>query len=237
MTEVSGLSVLTCEHREVGLVVVPDHLGRELAAVVEVDGDLVGALDDVIVGDDDAGRVDDEAGAERLDPARTVVLRGRPRRPVLPRNSSKKCWNGEPSGKLRRRHGAAAPPEPVTVCDVEMLTTASSSGAATSATNSGPRASGRADDGRRRQDHRRLRLRTRRAGRHPGKFGAIRLTSWFGVRQARRRLPARRRPARGTIGVAIMLEIRPKSDSPQGHDAGHGLAAGRRVRALQPARV
>ena len=54
------------EEREVRLVVDADDFGRQLAAVGEVGGDLVGVRDDVVVGDDQAGWVDDEAGAERL---------------------------------------------------------------------------------------------------------------------------------------------------------------------------
>ena len=55
------------QQRQVGLGVLADHLvDLELGAVVEVDDDLVGALDHVVVGDDDAFlAVDDEAGAQR----------------------------------------------------------------------------------------------------------------------------------------------------------------------------
>src|SRR5262249_33250026 len=58
---------------EVGLLIPADDLGLEPRAVVENDGDLVGFRDDVIVGDDDAGRIDDEAGAERIDAARAAL--------------------------------------------------------------------------------------------------------------------------------------------------------------------
>ena len=76
MTALSGLvGGLTLQHREIGLGVAPDHLGLEPRAVGEDDGDLVGFRDHVIVGDDDAGRVDDEAGAERIDAARRTVRR------------------------------------------------------------------------------------------------------------------------------------------------------------------
>ena len=61
---------LELQHREVGLLVDADQLGLDLGAVVEDDLDLVGIRDDVVVGDDDARGIDDEAGAERL------VLRG-----------------------------------------------------------------------------------------------------------------------------------------------------------------
>src|SRR5262249_62116104 len=49
----------------------------EPRAFVVNDGDLAGLRYDVIVGDDDAGRIDDEAGTERIDTARTAfaVLR------------------------------------------------------------------------------------------------------------------------------------------------------------------
>ena len=55
-TAVSGFGGLTFSTREVGLLVDADELGLELGAVVEDDGDLVGVRDDVVVGDDDAGR-------------------------------------------------------------------------------------------------------------------------------------------------------------------------------------
>src|SRR5262249_53163658 len=48
---------------QVGLGVDLDLLGREPAAVGQHDLDLVGAVDDVVVGQDDALGVDDEAGA------------------------------------------------------------------------------------------------------------------------------------------------------------------------------
>ena len=58
-------AVLDAQHREIGARVLEDEVGIELALVGERDLDLVGVLDDVIVGDDEAGGVDDDAGAER----------------------------------------------------------------------------------------------------------------------------------------------------------------------------
>ena len=57
------------EQRQIGLGVLADHLvDLQLGAVVEVDDDLVGAVDHVVVGDDVAFlAVDHEAGAERGD--------------------------------------------------------------------------------------------------------------------------------------------------------------------------
>ena len=49
---------------EVGLVIAADDLGRQSGAVGEVDLDLLGALDDMVVGYDDAVGGDDEARAE-----------------------------------------------------------------------------------------------------------------------------------------------------------------------------
>ena len=72
------------QHREIGLLVDADQLGLDLGAVVEDDVDLVGIGDDVVVGDDDAGGVDDEARAERIGLARlelaalVAALAGRP---------------------------------------------------------------------------------------------------------------------------------------------------------------
>ena len=50
----------------IGLGVGAQQLGRELAAVRQGDGDLLGIARHVIVGDDDARRIDDEAGADCL---------------------------------------------------------------------------------------------------------------------------------------------------------------------------
>ena len=58
-------SAVDLDQREVGVRILADHLGRQLAAVLQGDGDLVGAVDDVVVGDDQAVVVDDEAGAHR----------------------------------------------------------------------------------------------------------------------------------------------------------------------------
>ena len=69
-TDFSGFRRGDLQQRDVGLGVLADELGLELGAVVQVDLDLVGAVDHVVVGDDDAFlAVDDEAGAERGDHA------------------------------------------------------------------------------------------------------------------------------------------------------------------------
>jgi len=62
----SGLSAFTCRTREIGLGVGAQQLGRELAAVRQGDGDLLGIARHVIVRDDDAGWIDDEARADGL---------------------------------------------------------------------------------------------------------------------------------------------------------------------------
>ena len=103
------------------LVSVPTSSALSLRAVGEIDLDLVGVGDDVVVGDDDAARVDDEAGAQRLH-----LLRSPPSSPCRSlKKSSKKSWNGEPSGSCGIGT-VSGPSVPLTVCDVEMLTTASS---------------------------------------------------------------------------------------------------------------
>ena len=98
---------------------------------MEDDDDLVGALDDVIVGDDEAFlAIDDKAGAERghlavgLGLALTFLLK----------KSSKNSSNGDPFGTL----GSGTPCGPLTVWEVEMLTTASISFSASGATDWGP---------------------------------------------------------------------------------------------------
>ncbi len=58
-------AVLDAQHGEIGAAVLQHDLGLELALVGERNLDLVGALDDVVVGDDEAGSIDHHAGAER----------------------------------------------------------------------------------------------------------------------------------------------------------------------------
>ena len=59
------MRVLDAQHGEVAALVLEHDLGLELALVGERHLDLVGALDHVHIGDDEAGRIDDHAGAER----------------------------------------------------------------------------------------------------------------------------------------------------------------------------
>ena len=63
-------------HRHVGQRVGADHLGGELTPVEQPDGDLLGAFDHVVVGEDVAVGRDDEAGAAApldLGPLRLAV--------------------------------------------------------------------------------------------------------------------------------------------------------------------
>ena len=60
------LVALDLDQGEVGLLVAAHHLGRQLAAVRQGDGDRVGFAGDVEVGDDPAVGVDDEARADGL---------------------------------------------------------------------------------------------------------------------------------------------------------------------------
>ena len=55
------LGRIDLEQREVGLLIAADNFGLQSRAVIEDDIDLVGVGNDVIVGDDEAGRVDNEA--------------------------------------------------------------------------------------------------------------------------------------------------------------------------------
>ena len=57
--------VLQPQHREIGARVLQDDFGFEFALVGQRYLDLVGALDDVHVGDDEPGRIDHHARAER----------------------------------------------------------------------------------------------------------------------------------------------------------------------------
>ena len=58
-------SVLHLQHRQIGAAVLQHDLGLELALVGKRDFHLVGALDDVVVGDDEAGRIDHHARSQR----------------------------------------------------------------------------------------------------------------------------------------------------------------------------
>ena len=66
LTAFSGFVRLDLEHGDVDLGVGADQLGAQLLPVGEDHDDLVGVGDDVVVGDDDALWVDDEARAERV---------------------------------------------------------------------------------------------------------------------------------------------------------------------------
>src|SRR3546814_17892812 len=58
---------LDLEDRKIGLRIRADQRRLQLVAVREDHLDIVGALDHVVVGHDEAGRIDHEAGAERID--------------------------------------------------------------------------------------------------------------------------------------------------------------------------
>ena len=137
-TAFSGLVGLHLEQRQVGLGVAADDLGLQRGAVVENDADLVGVGDDVVVGDHEAGRIDDEAGAERIDAARRRRLSG----PLSPLAAPvleellEKFLERRARRQLRHRRLSLMS----TVCLVEILTTASITCSATSAMPSGPRA-------------------------------------------------------------------------------------------------
>jgi len=59
------VAVLDAQHREIAALILQHQSGFELALVGERDLHLVGAFDDVIVGDDQSGGIDQHAGAER----------------------------------------------------------------------------------------------------------------------------------------------------------------------------
>ena len=58
-------AVLHAQHGQIGAAVLEHDLGLELALVGERNLDLIGALDDVVVGDDEPGRIDHHARSER----------------------------------------------------------------------------------------------------------------------------------------------------------------------------
>jgi hypothetical protein len=54
------------QHREIGMLVGQDRFGLEFATVVQYHGDLLGAANNVMVGDDHPARAEDHTRAERL---------------------------------------------------------------------------------------------------------------------------------------------------------------------------
>ena len=114
------------------LVSLPISSRLELGAVVQVDLDLLGAVDHVVVGDDDAFlAVDDEAGAERGDHA------------VLRRSAAaviEEIVEVLVIGRaLRHARAAAAPCGPLIAWLVETLTTASINSRQRARPTAGPR--------------------------------------------------------------------------------------------------
>jgi hypothetical protein len=67
-TNGSGFSRLHTQQREVRAFVPSDHAGLQGRVVLQRDVDFIGAVDHVIVGDDQAVGVDDEAGPKTLCP-------------------------------------------------------------------------------------------------------------------------------------------------------------------------
>src|SRR5262249_30988204 len=65
---------LDLQQRQVRLGITADHVGSELPAVRELDHDLRGVLDHVVVRDDVAGWVDDEARAHAANAAPGLLL-------------------------------------------------------------------------------------------------------------------------------------------------------------------
>jgi len=69
------MRILQAQHGEIAALVLEHDLGFELALVGKRHLHLVGAFDDVDVGDDQAGAVDDHAGAERALHLRAAAAR------------------------------------------------------------------------------------------------------------------------------------------------------------------
>ena len=134
---------LDLEQGDVGLGVAADHRGLQIGVVVQDDGDLVGIGDDVVIGDDIARRIDDEAGAERGRLARRHLRMVALGQAVL-EEVVKELLKWRARRKLRHVGPglvAAGSPEVFRVCVVEMLTTEGNSRAARSAKLSGAAAS------------------------------------------------------------------------------------------------
>src|SRR5262249_14881985 len=72
------------QHGQVGIRIHADDLRRGDAAVGQLYADLVRALDDVVIGDDVAGLIDDDAGAEAALDALTDRGRMLPQQGIAP---------------------------------------------------------------------------------------------------------------------------------------------------------
>jgi hypothetical protein len=84
------------QHGNVDPAVRADQLGLELGVVAQDDGNVLRPLDDVVVGDDVAIGIDDEARAERG--ARRFCSSP----PLRSKNSLNSSSNGEPGGSCGR---------------------------------------------------------------------------------------------------------------------------------------
>ena len=67
------LAVMHAKQSEIALRILADEVRLQLGAVIENNADLVGVGDDVIVGHHEAGRINDESGSQRVDPARRLI--------------------------------------------------------------------------------------------------------------------------------------------------------------------
>ena len=99
----SGLSDFTCSSAMSPRLVAAEHLGLQRGVVLQGHGDLVGAVDHVVIGHHQARGVDDEAGAQALHTPLGcrwgVFALCRPAGSRL-RKSLKNCSNGEPGGNI-----------------------------------------------------------------------------------------------------------------------------------------
>ncbi len=98
----SGLSGFTCNKAMSPVSSRPSTFAFSEVLSCKRHGDLVGAVDHVVVGHNEARRIDDEAGTQALHPALGLPAAD-PGRPVPPgrlrlRKSLKNCSNGEPGG-------------------------------------------------------------------------------------------------------------------------------------------
>jgi hypothetical protein len=92
---------LDLEHGDVDPAVGADQLGLELGVVAQDHRDVLGALDDVVVGEDVALAVDDEARAQRGAAAFCCSP------PLRSKNSLNSSSNGEPAAAAAGRAAAA----------------------------------------------------------------------------------------------------------------------------------
>ena len=215
----------TFTHREVARRVVPEHLRpSRRRAVGEQRLDLVGALDDVVVGDDHAVGRDDEPGARRTAGVGAAVVDQRDDRGHVGLQDLRRCHrcarsrsdgrtttgvaDGELDDASRRRRPRRTPPDATSAPTRPPISPRRATGAP--AAGAGAPRSGCGRAGGSSAAGRRLRRRTGARGRRRRERSTIRALPGRRrtARRARRRSPPRTGGRTGVLGHGTVLRVR-----------------------------